>query len=35
LTVGIGEENGPLVGGVRGSMVCCGAKNLAEIAVNH
>jgi hypothetical protein len=35
LTVGIGEENGPLVGGVRGSMVCCGAENLAEIAVKQ
>ena len=33
LTVGIGNEDGPLVGGVSGSMVCCGAKNLAETAV--
>ncbi len=33
LTVGIGDEDGPLVGGVSGSMVCCGAKNLAETVV--
>jgi hypothetical protein len=33
LTVGIGDEDGPLVGGVSGSMACRGAKNLAETAV--
>jgi hypothetical protein len=30
LTVGIGEEDGPLVGGVSGLMACSGAKDLAE-----
>jgi len=35
LTVGIGDEGGPLVGGVSGAMVCCGAKNLAETAVKQ
>jgi hypothetical protein len=34
LTVGIGDKDGPLVGGVSGSMACCGAKDLAEIAVS-
>jgi hypothetical protein len=29
LTVGIGDEDGPLVGGVSGSMACCGAQDLA------
>jgi hypothetical protein len=33
LTVGIGDESGPLVGGVSGSMAGCGARNLAETAV--
>jgi hypothetical protein len=33
LTVGIGDEDGPLVGGVSGSMACCGAKVLAETEV--
>ena len=35
LTVGIGDEDGPLVGGVKGSMACCGANDLAEIAVRR
>ncbi len=35
LTVGIGDEDGPLVGGISGSMVCCGAKNLAATAVKQ
>ena len=35
LTVGIGDEDGPLVGGVSGSMVGRGAKNLAETAVKQ
>ena len=35
LTVGIGDKDGPLVGGVSGSMVGCGAKNLAETAVKQ
>jgi hypothetical protein len=29
LTEGIGDEDGPLVGGVSGSMVCRGANSLA------
>jgi hypothetical protein len=33
LTVGIGDEDGPLVGGVSGSMAGRGARNLAETAV--
>lgn len=33
LTVGIGDEDGPLVGGVSGSMRCRGAKGLAGTAV--
>jgi hypothetical protein len=33
LTVGIGDEAGPLVGGVSGSMGCCGATNLAKTVV--
>jgi hypothetical protein len=35
LTVGIGDEGGPLVGGVSGTMTCCGAKNLAETVVEQ
>ena len=35
LTVGIGDEAGPLVGGVSGSMVCRGEKALAEITVTQ
>ncbi len=35
LTVGIGDEDGPLVGGVSGSMACRGAANLAETAVKY
>ncbi len=30
LTIGIGEETGPLVGGVRGRMAGCGAGVLYE-----
>jgi hypothetical protein len=35
LTVGIGDETGPLVGGVSGAMAGYGAKNLAETAVKQ
>jgi hypothetical protein len=35
LTVGIGDEDGPLVGGVSGSMAGCGAENLAKTAVRE
>ncbi|HOU14918.1 MAG TPA: GxGYxYP family putative glycoside hydrolase [Anaerolineae bacterium] len=35
LTVGIGDEDGPLVGGVSGAMVGRGAKNRAETAVKQ
>ena len=34
LTVGIGDEAGPLVGGVRGSMTGVGPENLFEITVS-
>jgi len=30
LTVGIGEEEGPLVGGIKGKMAGVGAKPLIE-----
>ena len=35
LTVGIGEEDGPLVGGISGSMAGLGARNLAETTVRQ
>ena len=35
LTVGIGEEDGPLVGGISGAMAGRGATNLAETAVKR
>lgn len=35
LTVGIGEEDGPLVGGVRGKMAGFGANTLVDVVLEH
>jgi hypothetical protein len=34
LTVGIGEEEGPLVGGVRGRMAGSGANTLIDVVLD-